>query len=137
MKFPKRILLIEDDEDDRQFFIDAVKGISSSIICKTAADGLTGLEILKSGNPLPDYIFIDLYMPRMNGIEFLKEILHHPFLSSIPIIVYSTTDIEREEAEKLGASAYIVKPSSVSRIKMAIMDVLIPEYKKKEAIFGN
>ena len=70
-----RVLIVDDDADDRKLFIDAVKEVNRHIECITASDGQQALEVLrKAGSTLPDFIFLDLRMPRYNGKRCLQEI---------------------------------------------------------------
>ena len=63
---------------------------------------------------IPDYIFLDLNMPGMNGIQFLETIKKQQTISQIPIVVYSTSILpqEKEKAMQLGAFRFFIKPSS-------------------------
>jgi DNA-binding response OmpR family regulator len=65
-------------------------------------------------NGFPDFIMIDLNMPRKNGKEVLKEIKEHPVYKKIPVIIYTTTRDEQEvrRCYELGANNYIVKPTN-------------------------
>ena len=68
MKNNLRLLIVDDDADDRQFFIDAVREIDKAIECVVAKDGLHALELLNNADfVLPNFIFLDLRMPRFNG----------------------------------------------------------------------
>lgn len=109
-------LLVDDDEDDREIFCLALTQVDPSINCRIATDGLEALSILKEKLFLPDYIFLDLNMPRMDGKECLREIRKQKHLADIPVIIFSTSsaDREKEETRRLGASSFIVKPPLVS-----------------------
>src|SRR5690349_6135015 len=83
----KSILLVDDDQDDKYFFSTALQEVDAEVSLVTAGDGLEALEKLKSSRP--DVILLDLVMPRMNGLRFLKEIKRLPSLSAIPVIIYT------------------------------------------------
>ena len=69
----KHILLVDDDQDDRDFFREAILEILPTTQIREAQDGVQALELLKALNQnLPDLIFLDLNMPRMDGITFLE-----------------------------------------------------------------
>lgn len=123
---PKHFFLIDDDQDDIDFFKEAVLQIDPEINCAFATDGEQGLEKLKSGGPPPDYIFLDLNMPRLNGKEFLKLAKNDPAISDIPIIIYSTSgiDADKQETLALGASGFIVKPTSFGALVKEIEAVI-------------
>ena len=113
------ILLADDDEDDRQFFLDAVKAVTPFSKLTTAHDGDELISKLKKNkSELPDCIFLDLNMPYKNGLECLKEIKSMDFLKNIPVLIYSTS-MNKEQIEttyKYGANLYIQKPASFEGI---------------------
>ena len=113
------ILLADDDEDDRQFFMDAVRTIAPASKLTTVYDGEELISKLKKNkSELPDYIFLDLNMPYKNGLECLKEIKSMDFLRNIPVLIYSTsTSKEQIETTYMnGANLYIQKPASFEGI---------------------
>ena len=114
--------LIDDDVDDQDIFILALEEVDKSIRCDVASDGTDALKRLSSKELRPDYIFLDLNMPCMNGKQCLSQIKKLDFLSNIPVIIYSTSSDQKDrtETEQLGAAHYIVKPNTVS----ALADVL-------------
>jgi DNA-binding NtrC family response regulator len=129
----RTILIVDDDDDDRALFFDAMREIDSSIKCLSANDGHDALKFLKnSDNSLPDYIFLDLNMPRLNGKQFLAEIKKLSHLSHIPVIIYSTTGRKEDidETKRMGALQFITKPTLFNEIVDAIMAVLEPENRK-------
>src|SRR5690606_26078913 len=68
------IFYIDDDDDDREFFIEAVRHINAEFLCYTAKDGRQALRELREMIVMPDFIFLDVNMPVMNGKQFLLEI---------------------------------------------------------------
>lgn len=113
----RSILLVDDDIDDQFVFIDALSTVNPAIAVDTAADGIDALEKL-SHAPLPQVIFVDLNMPRMNGKKFLEEVKASPGLASIPVIVYSTSSSPEDisETKAIGASEFIIKPNSYDEL---------------------
>src|SRR4051812_3007075 len=86
------ILLIEDDFDDQEIFSLTMGEIDPSCKCVFANDGKDAVDLIKVHPKYkPDYIFIDINMPRMNGIECLTELRKFPQLSKVPIYMYSTS----------------------------------------------
>ena len=121
------LFLIDDDEDDQHVFAEALSEVDDSVNLLTASNGLEALEKLRGASTrLPDLIFLDLNMPKMNGKQFLKEIKSSGHFADIPVVIYSTssakTDIE--ETLQLGASDFIVKPVSYSALCDAIRSVI-------------
>jgi CheY-like chemotaxis protein len=107
----------DDDKEDIEFFKRAIKEVSAGIRITIAKDGLELLEFLQVA--LPDIIFLDLNMPRMNGVDCLKEIRDQGKYDNIPIIIYSTT-AEKSHIDltyQLGANMYIQKPDKFDKIK--------------------
>ncbi len=114
MRQVRKVLIIDDDEDDRELFCEAVGQVSKDIDCFHATDGEEALAFLSSadGN-LPDYIFLDLNMPRLNGKECLVEIKKRHSIKDIPVVIYSTSNSRRdkEETKLLGAANFLHKPN--------------------------
>jgi CheY-like chemotaxis protein len=105
--------LIDDDCDDQEIFSLALEKVAPAYTFMSANSGFEALKKLSDENiPVPDYIFLDLNMPRMNGKECLKEIKKLDHLIHIPVIIYSTSSMKNDIAEalKLGASGFITKP---------------------------
>jgi CheY-like chemotaxis protein len=104
------ILLVDDDPDDQYIFNNALKVVDRSILLSIAKDGVYAFEKLQVVKP--DLIFLDINMPRMNGIEFLTKIRSLNTFNQIPIIVYSTTSniADKIKVKTLGAKDCIEKP---------------------------
>lgn len=120
------VLLIDDDEDDRYFFLEALTSAHPEIKCTTAVNGQDGLEALTAQLVRPDVIFLDLNMPLMNGQQFLHEIKSHSNLTGIPIVILSTSSDQAiiNEAMNLGAKAFITKPDKLSAWEKTLSDFL-------------
>lgn len=118
MKRPKICLLVDDDPDDQEVFLTALSDVSATTLCLIAADGDRALELLYNEETIPDYIFLDLNMPRMNGFEFLAAMKKSKILKDIPVIVYSTTShaAQIEKAKKLGATEFFTKKYSYKEL---------------------
>ncbi len=113
MKKNIKIFLIDDDEDDKNLFIESVKEIDKNIICFTASDGYEALSMLQDELiPLPDYIFLDLRMPRISGKQCLEKIREDVRLKHIPVFIYTTSREVQDsiELKKMGAVHFISKP---------------------------
>ncbi len=111
--------MIDDDADDHEIFELALQQVDTSITCDFAHDGVSALSQLTSGEiAKPDYIFLDLNMPRMSGRQVLQELKKFEELKDIPVVVCSTSSesVFANEAKELGAIAYIVKPSSLREL---------------------
>lgn len=113
MKTPN-ILLIEDDELDTISVERSLKKLEIEYTLHTAYNGLEALQLLQNTEtPLnPDVILLDINMPKMNGIEFLKILRRDEKLKELKVFVMTTSSegTDRTAAEKLGISGYIIKP---------------------------
>lgn len=121
------IILADDDEDDRLFFTDAFEELNMNTKVNTFNDGVELMDYLKSDESiLPHVLFLDLNMPKKNGIECLNEIKTHSKMSEIAIAIYSTSASEEdiEETFVLGANIYIKKPSNFKQLKKVLSEVV-------------
>jgi CheY-like chemotaxis protein len=105
------VLYIDDDPEDRDLFEGAVANISPYHNVLYANGGQHAFQILEQF--LPDYIFLDINMPAMDGKAFLKEIKKMTGLKTVPIIMFSTSSeaTDQEECKALGALDFITKPT--------------------------
>lgn len=112
------ILNVDDDQEDREFFCDALREIDPTIICLVAPGAMEALSILKKQSPLPDYIFLDINMPMMDGKQCLRTLKSIPEFQEIPVIMYSTSTDTREirECYNLGAVDFLIKPHSYEKL---------------------
>lgn len=129
----KTILLIEDNPDDEILTLRALK--KNNILNKVivARDGAQALELLfgttESGDKkldrLPQIILLDLNLPKINGLEVLKEIRTHEKTSLLPVIILTTSNEEKDRIEsyKLGANSYIRKPVDFEQFSNAILQL--------------
>jgi CheY-like chemotaxis protein len=129
----KKILLVDDDADDRFFFQRAVKKIDGSYECITAQNGEDALEKLRAAARLPDYIFLDLNMPLMNGKACLAELKRDERLKNIPVIIYTTSNFSKdfEDTMKMGAAHYMTKTSDINLLSGIIVLAMVEADKKQ------
>jgi CheY-like chemotaxis protein len=113
-------LLVDDDPDDQEIFIMMAERINKNIKCLTANNGAEAVWMLNTNKEsIPDYIFLDVNMPKMNGLECLKSIKTCEHLKHCKIFMYSTTSEDSivAKAKELGAIDFIVKPALTSELK--------------------
>lgn len=108
------ILLVEDDEVDVMTVKRAFEKGHITNPLYVAGNGLEALEKLRSGE-IPTHrrlVLLDLNMPRMNGIEFLRELRKDPELCATPVVVLTTSTMDRDkfDAYGLNIAGYLVKP---------------------------
>lgn len=129
MKTTQRIhlLLVEDDDLDVMNVHRALSQAPEVASITVARDGVEALMMLRAGEIGLDrlVVLVDLRMPRMSGLDMLKELRSDPRLKRVPTVVLTTSDDphDREAAFCLGAAGYFVKPAAPSRFRQ-IMDAL-------------
>ena len=124
------ILLVDDDPEDRELFLEVLKEIDPSVSCLTAENGEEALKLLSVElTVLPDLIIMDINMPFMNGIKCLSRIRQFGKLQTMPVIMYSTTirEEDRKEIERHSADC-IVKPSGYQTLK-SLLGGIVTEYR--------
>jgi CheY-like chemotaxis protein len=124
---PLHVLLADDDEDDRLFFKEAIDDIKMKTRVTTLNDGVELMEFLLQPNTvLPDIIFLDLNMPRKNGMQCLEEIRNNNILKELTIAIYSTSGAEKdiEETFVKGANVYIKKPNDFAALKKVVEEAM-------------
>ncbi|KGO86216.1 hypothetical protein Q765_11580 [Flavobacterium rivuli WB 3.3-2 = DSM 21788] len=131
----KTIFLVDDDPDDQLLFSEALYEADATVLCRTATDGIDALVKLNSDfTVMPDFVFMDVNMPRMNGIDCLKEMQQNPVLKDIPVIMYSTScsPAYQKECFNNGAVYYMEKPNDFAQLCNALKSIVtqgIPQVK--------
>ena len=120
------LMIVDDDIDDIDMFMEAVQEIGTSVDCISAQNGVEGIRLFNGLNSKPDFIFVDMNMPKLNGRQFIKEIRKNNLFDHIKLIMYSTCKLEEEEAELkyLGADTVITKPTSLAELRHEITKVI-------------
>ena len=108
----KTVLYVDDDLDDQELFTLVLNEYYPNMKCLLARDGIEALKVL-STEDLPDYIFIDVNMPRMDGYELLTELQSKPNYASARIYILSTSILPEFIGKFInkGASACFIKPT--------------------------
>ncbi len=119
------ILYADDDSDDCELLTEALEKIDPTIQCKVASDGMDALNILNEGE-LPDYIFLDVNMPVMDGKDCLEKLKNDERLKNIPVVIYSTTRNHEEirELYAMGAEQFVEKPSNFNDLCKTLKGVI-------------
>jgi CheY-like chemotaxis protein len=120
-----KCLLIDDDLDDQEIFELTLKKINRDAIFSAASDAPEAINMLSNGEIRPDYIFLDMNMPKMDGIECLAEIRKLPSIDQCKIYMYSTTsdDALVRRVKSMGAVDFIVKPATTAALQQALADI--------------
>jgi CheY-like chemotaxis protein len=122
------ILLVDDDQVDIMNVQRAFKKNNIQNPLHVANNGMEALDLLRGTEgrekiiPTPRLILLDINMPRMNGIEFLRELRKDPVLRSISVIIMTTSNDDKDkfEAYNLNVAGYIVKPVSFEKFVGAV-----------------
>ncbi len=125
------ILLVEDDPGDQKLVkksLDREKIANELYIANNAEEALEYLEGSKNGDnetPMPDLILLDLNMPGIGGQEFLRQLKSDDLLDTIPVVILTTSDSDKDVLETLflHASGYIKKPGSLEGFKEVMQHI--------------
>ena len=108
-------------------FTSALDTLDISVNYETAKDGISGLELITDKLLFfPDYIFLDLNMPGMTGFQLLEQLKKTPVIRTIPVIIYTTSNNQRDidTAFRLGAYGFICKPSKFNELQSILREIL-------------
>jgi CheY-like chemotaxis protein len=117
----KRILVVDDDQDICEVLLAILE--SESYEVEVANDGTHALAKMETGLK-PDLILLDMMMPRMDGITFVREIQQRGLRTSIPIVLLSAHVRSEEQVGQMNLEGFISKPFDVSTI-LDTIDTLI------------
>lgn len=125
---PFEILIVDDEPGDVELIRSAI--VEGRFICRThvAEDGVEAMAFLRKEGAkfadavTPDLVLLDLNMPRMTGREVLAAMREADHLARIPVVVLTTSDVERDvlQAYDLGASGFVTKPVDIDNLFRAI-----------------
>lgn len=109
----KRVFVVEDEGDIQN----VLRSILEMAECEVqvASNGVAALELVARDGP-PDLIFLDLMMPKMDGMSFVQELRKQEKYAKIPIIVISGDADVRERVDELDMDVFIAKPFSVDEV---------------------
>jgi two-component system response regulator len=123
---PITILLVDDDDDCRLLVRDAIGECDAPNRVVEVGDGQQALDYLRSAaveGSKPGLIFLDIEMPRMNGLETLRRIKADPMLKDIPVVMLTgvAEDEHMRRAAEYGANSYTIKPSDAQNFLQTVM----------------
>jgi CheY-like chemotaxis protein len=128
----KRILLVEDSEQDVELTLAALAEHHLANEVVVARDGIEALEYMKRQGSFslraaghPAVILLDLKMPRMDGLEVLRNLKGSTEFKTVPVVMLTSSREERDlvESYALGVNAYVVKPVDFSQFAEAVKEV--------------
>ena len=123
------ILLVEDNPDDVELTLRAFKKHNLANEIMVANDGEEALNILlpqkKENAKLPDIILLDLKLPKVDGLEVLRQVKGNPETKPIPVVVLTSSKEEKDlmESYNLGVNSYIRKPVDFEQFTEAVMQL--------------
>lgn len=123
----KNILIVDDDKEEIDFFLEAAQKINGEANYQSVYNGVEALDfLLDERNGLPDLIFSDINMPQMNGRELLQQVRKYDRLKSIDIVMLTTSNIDEDKKEilQLGACNFITKPISLQQLVQLLIPLL-------------
>lgn len=130
----KRIMLAEDDEDDKWIFTEIMKELTADgkIHFDAVDNGLQIMQALENNPELPDLVILDQNMPKLNGKETLELLKKSDRFNHIPVVIYSTYNDSRlsKECVNIGAIQIITKPDTFEGFKEMI-EMLVKKYCKE------
>ena len=113
----RTVLIVEDDPDSREMFLELLRGAGYSVIA--ARNGKDAMTFLSANAP-PDVVLLDMFMPEMDGWQFRRAQETDPRLASIPVIVVSAVRTAAASAVRSGAAAFLQKPVAPGELLDAI-----------------
>ncbi len=132
-KITSHILLVEDNDDHAELVVRSLEEQSPAPSIRRVRDGEAALDYLHrrgafrepNDAPRPDLVFLDLGLPRVDGLEVLRQIKEEPLLRELPVVVLTSSDADADLARAYGshANAYLVKPVDFSSIQVMMQDV--------------
>jgi CheY-like chemotaxis protein len=122
------ILLVEDNPDDVQLTLNALKKNNITNKVHISRDGQEALEFIFSGDGPRDHpkvILLDLKLPKVDGLEVLQKVKGDPGTRMIPVVMLTSSREEKDlvESYKLGVNSYIVKPVDFDQFTQAVRDL--------------
>lgn len=122
-----RVLLAEDDDEDRMVFLEALDSLKIKTAVQTVNNGAALLKHLHDSNSvIPHLLFLDLNMPKISGLACLVEIKQMEWLKNLTIVIYSTSSSDKDIEETFlnGANIYLNKPSHFTVLKKTLLHIL-------------
>ncbi len=123
----KECFLIDDDQDDQEIFLMALQMVDPQIKCSVVSSGIEGLQKLSEDfSHAPLFIFLDINMHKMDGIECLRRIKELDHLNQSKIVMFSTSADEAiiRQCKELGASDFVTKPPGLNPLVKSLTKIL-------------
>ncbi|MEX2303015.1 MAG: response regulator [Bryobacterales bacterium] len=125
-----RFLLVEDDDSHALLFTRVLHRFLGATRIDRVGDGVEALAYLRqegqyNDRPRPDVVFLDLKLPRLDGLEALEQIKNDPSLLAIPIVMLTTSDAESDRATAYArhVNSYVLKPADFEQFQHMVRDL--------------
>ena len=121
-----KILIVEDNPYDEELALHTLKNIRKIKKIEVVRDGKEALDyLLNTENPLPSFVLLDLKLPRVSGLDVLKQVKSREETKTIPVIVFSSSqlDSDRKTCYEFGANSYISKPIEFDQYVQAVSQI--------------
>jgi hypothetical protein len=125
-----RFLLVEDDDSHAVLFTRVMERYLPAPAIERVADGIEALAYLHHegrylDRPKPDVVFLDLKLPRLDGLETLERIKNDDSLQTIPVVMLTTSDAESDRATAYArhVNSYVVKPADYEQFQLMVRDL--------------
>ena len=119
------ILLAEDNVEDAEMTMRALRRNNLANQLHWAKDGAEALDYIRNAPRAPKLILLDIKMPRVDGIEVLRQLKSDPATRAIPVVVMTSSNEERDvvESYRLGVNSYIVKPVQFEQFMQTVANI--------------
>jgi CheY-like chemotaxis protein len=124
------VLLVEDNPGDVRLTLEAFRETNGAVVLHVASDGVEALAFLRreghhAAAPRPDFILLDLNLPRMDGREALMHIKEDPDLRTIPTVILTTSEsgADVQRSYELNANAYLKKPVTLAAFESLVRSI--------------
>jgi CheY-like chemotaxis protein len=122
----RRLLIVEDNDADVFLIRKALRDYAIQAEVIVCSDGESAIQHIDShqAHRLPDAIILDLSIPRIDGLDILRNILSRPALVGMPVMIFSSSPslVDRHRTQLLGSLRYIQKPSDADKFLRAVAD---------------
>jgi len=120
-----RILLVEDNPDDEALACRALTGRVPGVEVEVVRDGAAAVARVLGGDPLPDVVLLDLQLPRLGGLDVLRQVRAHPRTRALPVVVLSASPAasDVDSSYLAGANSYVRKPTRYRDYTRAVQDL--------------
>lgn len=133
MAAPATILLVEDNPDDEELTLRALRNARVANEVHVARDGAEALEFMfcegayagRNPDPPPAIVLLDLRLPKISGLEVLRALRNDPRTRSQPVVILTSSDMERDiaQAYEIGANSFVTKPVAIDDFTNAVKQV--------------